>query len=74
MKRISFLRSDPRRRDNASSVFVICAVDLLGTIYKDVIGDKKKMQTQEKFLEAMQESGAFAQFARLEPEKDNLTA
>ncbi len=32
---------------------------------KDVIGDKRKCVTQEKFLEAMQEMGARAKFARL---------
>ncbi len=36
---------------------------------KDVIGDKRNAQTQEKFLEAMQEWVPRAKFARLEPEK-----
>ncbi len=36
---------------------------------KDVIGDKKENAQDKRNFEAMQEKGARAKFARLEPEK-----
>ncbi len=68
-------RSDPRRQTTPHLHCDFVPLTKRGITGERRDSDKEMRRTQEKFLEAMQESVPRAKFARLEPEKaHNLTA